>query len=84
VNDGNSPACPSDTILGLSKPAAIGLSAGILATIIIVPTAAIIACIVGSKKGYDYYKKRAENMNAANSNPLYNDEGRTGQNPFHE
>jgi len=68
----------------LTQPQVIGISSTILAIIIIVPTVAIILAVVGTKKGYDYYKKRAENMSAAASNPLYRDDGMTGTNPFFE
>jgi len=77
-------SCPPDLILGLTQPQVIGISATILAIIIVVPTVAIVLAIVGGKKGYDYYKLRAENMSAAASNPLYKDDGMTGTNPFFE
>ena len=63
------------------KGAVIG--AGAIAGIAI--GAAAFAAIVAftGKKGYDAYMRNKNNMSAAQSNPMYTDNGRSGQNPFY-
>lgn len=75
--------CPTGALL-IPVPAIVGISAGILAAIIIVPIVVLIALAVAGKKGYDYYVSRALNMEAATTNPTYSDNGLTGNNPLHE
>jgi hypothetical protein len=68
----------------LSTGEVIGISAGLLAVIII---ASIIVCaavgIFGGKKGYDIWLNHKNNMQGANTNPLYKDDGMTGTNPLY-
>lgn len=75
--------CPSGNLL-IPVPAIVGISAGILSAIIIVPIIVLVALAVAGKKGYDYYVSRALNMEAASTNPTYSDNGLTGTNPLHE
>jgi len=74
----------STCLFGLSTGQAIGISAGLLAVIII---AAVVVCaalgIFGGKKGYDIWLNHKNNMQGANTNPLYNDRGLTGTNPLY-
>jgi len=60
-----------------------GISAGVIAAIVIAVVVAAVLIGIGGKKGYDYYMSRQANMNTAQSNPMYNDSGRTGTNPFY-
>jgi len=75
--------CPTGALL-IPVPAIVGISAGILSAIIIVPIVVLVALAIAGKKGYDYYVSRAMNMEAATSNPTYTDNGLTGTNPLHE
>jgi hypothetical protein len=68
----------------LSTKEVVGISAGIIAAIVIAIAVAVVLVAVGSKKGYDYYRKRIANMELAANNPLYSDGGLTGTNPLHE
>jgi len=61
-----------------------GLSAGIIAAIVIAAVVAAVLIGFGGKKGYDYYMSRQANMDTAQSNPMYTDSGRTGNNPFYK
>jgi hypothetical protein len=60
------------------------VSAGAIAGIVIGGVVFAALAGFGGKKGYDYYQSRRANMNTANSNPMYNDNGRTGANPFYD
>jgi hypothetical protein len=70
--------------LDLNTEEVIGISAGLLAVIII---ASVIVCaavgIFGGKKGYDIWLNHKNNMQGANTNPLYKDDGMTGTNPLY-
>jgi len=68
----------------LTVAEAAGLGAGIIAAIVIGAVAAIIIAGIGGKKGYDAYLNYKNNMSGAQSNPMYNDNGRKGNNPFYE
>jgi len=71
------------TCVGLQTTEAIGLSAGLLAVIII---AAVVVCaalgIFGGKKGYDIWLKNRPNMQTAAKSPIYEDGGLSGTNPL--
>jgi len=71
-------------ILGLTTPEVVGISAGILAVIIIVPVVVLVLMAIAAKKSYDYYMNRGNKLDGAAQNPMYNDMGRTGENPLHE
>ena len=71
-------------VLGLTVAQASGVGAGVIAAIAIGGAAFAGAAIFGGKKGYDAYKKHRNNMSGAQSNPMYNDSGRSGQNPMYE
>jgi hypothetical protein len=60
------------------------VSAGAIAGIVVGAVAFAAIAGFGGKKGYDYYVNRRANMNTANSNPMYNDNGRSGTNPFYD
>jgi len=59
---------------GLSVGAAVGISLGVLGAV-------AIAGSISSKKAYDFYMKRAANMNGANKSPLYDAANKSGVNP---
>jgi len=62
---------------------AAGLGAGIIAAIVIGAVAFIVIAAIGSKKGYDAYMRNKNNITGAQNNPMYNDSGRSGNNPFY-
>jgi len=69
----------------VSTEAAVGIAAGALVGIIIAAIAVCLALgIFGGKKGYDVWVKHRNNMAAANSNPLYDNQGLAGTNPLFE
>jgi len=79
--DGDQTAC---AVLGdLTVAEAAGLGAGVIAAIVIGVAAFVVISAVGSKKGYDIWMKHKENIDGAQSNPMYTDNGRTGNNPFY-
>jgi hypothetical protein len=63
---------------------AAGVGAGVIAGIAIGAAAFIVLSAIGGKKGYDAYMAHKNNMNGAQNNPMYTDNGRTGNNPFYE
>ena len=72
-------------LFGLDTNAVAGLSAGVLAAIIIGSVAVCAALgVFGGKKGYDIWMKNRNHMHDANTNPLYSDNGRTGTNPLYQ
>jgi hypothetical protein len=81
VCDGDGSTCGET----LSTAAVAGLSAGILAVIIIAAVAVCVALgIFGGKKGYDIWMRNQGGMGGAHKNPLYKDHGLSGTNPLHE
>lgn len=60
-----------------------GISAGVVGAIVAGVVAAVVIGAVGSKKGYDAYMKNKDKMEGVENNPLYDDSGRTGFNPFY-
>jgi len=58
-----------------------GLATGIIAVIAIAVVLVIAATIGGSAAFYKWHNRAA--MNTANTNPLYDDKGRSGNNPFY-
>jgi len=73
----------SDCSTSLTPGEIAGISAGAVAGIVIGALAIGGFITFGGKKGYDFYKKRKENITGAHSNPLYADQGRTGTNPLY-
>ena len=69
----------------ISTAAIVGAALGTAAIVGIAVGGAALAVIgiIGGKKGYDAYMKNRSNMSGAQSNPMYNDTGRTGNNPFY-
>ena len=63
---------------------AAGIGAGVIGAIAAGAAVFAIASGIGAKKGYDAYMRNKNNMSGAQSNPMYNDNGRTGQNPMYE
>jgi len=63
-------------------PYAIG---GALLAVIIVGSVVLGAAAIafGGKKGYDVWLSRRNNMSGASTNPMYNDNGMTGNNPMY-
>jgi len=70
--------------LGLGVGQVAGLSAGVIAAIVIAVVAAAVIAAISGKKGYDVWAKHKMNMQGAQSNPMYHDPGRSGNNPFFE
>jgi hypothetical protein len=61
-----------------------GISAGIIGGVVAGAVAFAVIGAFGAKKGYDVYKRNKNNMAGAQGNPLYSDNGRSGQNPLYE
>jgi len=74
--------CPG--AFGTIAQVATGIGAGIIAAIVIAGVVAIVLGAFGSKKGYDIYLKYHQNLDTAQSNPLYSDNGLSGVNPLAE
>jgi hypothetical protein len=55
----------------------------VVAAIVIGGVVALVLGFIGGKKGYDAYIRHKGEMNTVDTNPLYDDNGRTGHNPFH-
>jgi hypothetical protein len=75
-----SPFC----LLGLDAGSAAGLGGGVIAAIVIGAVVAAVVAVVSGKKGYDVWVKHRNNMQGAQANPMYEDSGRSGNNPFFE
>jgi len=72
-----------DCAFQLTTSEAIGLSAGIVALIIIIALIVLIACIAGSGyAGYKYWSQYRAKMTSANTNPLYQESKMQGTNPL--
>jgi hypothetical protein len=63
--------------------AAVGIGAGVIAGIAIGGAAFLALSVFGGKKGYDAYVRNKNEMNGVQNNPLYDDDGRKGFNPFY-
>ena len=61
-----------------------GISAGLVGGVVAGAVAFAAIGAFGAKKGYDAYMRNKNNMNGAQANPMYNDNGRSGQNPMYE
>jgi hypothetical protein len=70
--------------LGLNVNQTAGLGGGIIAAIVIAVVAAVIIAAISGKKGYDVWRKNRQNMQGAQTSPMYVDPGRSGNNPFFE
>jgi len=82
-----STSCQYQTDCGaIAKEVIIGVSvgAGAIAGIAVGAAALVGLGVFGGKKGYDAYMKNKNNLDGAQSNPMYNDSGRSGQNPMYE
>jgi hypothetical protein len=75
--DNCDPPLPITVIVGTS------IGAGVIAAIAIAGVVFLVLGAISGKKGYDVYMRNQGPLNTANTNPLYNDNGRTGTNPFH-
>jgi len=76
-----------ETVCTSLSPAAIAgitIGAGIIAAIVIAVVVFVVASAIGSKKAYDYYMSKKTDMSAASTNPMYNDHGLRGDNPFYD
>jgi len=62
---------------------AVGVSAGIVAAIVIGAVVFLALAGFGAKKGYDYYHMRDNKMANVNSNPLYNEKKTGGVSPLY-
>jgi hypothetical protein len=60
------------------------VGAGVIAAIVIAAVVAVVLIAIGGKKGYDVWSKANMDNNGAMSNPLYQDNGLSGKNPFFE
>jgi len=60
------------------------IGAGVLAAIIIGAVVAAVLFAIGAKKGYDFHQARTMNASNVNTNPLYQDKGGSGENPFYQ
>jgi len=76
-------SCPS-TFWDNLTPTEKGLSVGAIAGIVIASIIGLVIFVTGGKKGYDYYMSKRGNLDMAAKNPLYTDNGRSGNNPFYE
>jgi len=74
--------CPGAGLSAGAK-AGIGIGAGVIAGIVIGAVVFLILAAIGSKKGYDAYMNNKNNITGAQENPMYNDSGRRGNNPFY-
>ena len=54
-----------------------------IAAIAIGAVAFVVVGAVSGKKGYDAYVRHQGEMNGAENNPMYDDNGRAGFNPFY-
>ena len=73
-------SCPNNiaVIVGAS------IGAGIIAAIAIGAVAVVVVGAFSGKKGYDaYLKHKNDAMDGVENNPLYDDDGRRGFNPFY-
>jgi len=70
--------------LSPAEIAGIALGAGAVAGIVIGVVVCAVLASIGAKKGYDVWRNKRADMSAAATNPLYQDSGMTGINPFHE
>jgi len=61
-----------------------GISAGIIAAIVIGIVVCVALTSLAGKKGYDVWLRNQKKLEGAQTNPLYMDEGRTGVNPMAE
>jgi len=75
-------ACPG-AYTTLEK-VATGIGAGVIAGIVVAIVVALVIASLGSKKAYDVYRKHKGSIQQANNNPLYQEDGRKGDNPFFE
>jgi len=82
VAQGGCVGCPGS--FNTIAQVATGIGAGIIAAIIIAGIVAVVLAVLGGKKGYDIYMKYHQNLETAQENPLYNDEGLRGENPLAE
>jgi len=81
VCNGNGNSC----FIGLKKTTAALIGTGLLVGLIIGAVAICAAVgIFGGKKGYDLWMKYQNNIQGASTNPLYNDSGLSGTNPFYD
>jgi len=67
----------------LTVEEAAGLGAGVIAAIVIGVAAFAVISAIGAKKGYDVWLSKRAAMDGAQSNPMYQDGGRSGKNPFY-
>jgi len=73
----------ADCAFSLTTSQAIGLSAGIVALIIIIALIVFFACIAGGGyAGYKYWSQYRAKMTSANTNPLYQESKMQGTNPL--
>jgi len=74
----------STCAVALGSSQTIGIGAGVIAAIVIgaVAICAVIGAL-GGKKGYDVWLKHRTNMQGANTNPMYSDNGLSGTNPMY-
>jgi hypothetical protein len=77
--------CQDDTLLELTSAEAVvaGLATGVVAAIVIVVVLVVAATVGGSAAFYKWQRGRTP-MNTASMNPLYDDKGRSGNNPFYK
>jgi len=61
-----------------------GIGAGVIGGIAAGAAAFAAVGAFGAKKGYDAYIRNKNNMHGAQANPMYSDNGRTGNNPMYE
>jgi len=74
----------STCAVGLSTGQVVGISAGLLAVIIIAAIIVLAAIgIFGGKKGYDVWLKHRGNMATAQTSPIYVDGGLSGTNALY-
>jgi len=68
----------------LSPSDVAGISAGVIAAVIIACLAFAAILAYGGKRGYDYWKSRAEGVGKVHDNPLYENKGGFVENQIFE
>jgi len=69
--------------LTTAETVAVGVSAGIVALIVVGIIVGIALFSGGSYAAYKYVMLKKGDINGANANPLYQDNGTSGNNPFY-
>ncbi len=69
--------------LTTAEAVAVGVGATVVAIIVASVIVGLVVTTAGGYAGYKYWLLHKGDMHAAQGNPLYQDNGRSGQNPFY-